>query len=422
MKRPLAMILLAISLGLVAFYQYRFPVSPPSFEVIYNVPKTVVVKVPVMTELGIPTATSFSPQLNNSRNPWDLAFYDGKLYVGCGDYGQNSGPCSVWQYDPETKAWLDTGKVNDEAVANFELIDGRLIITGIDPKQGWENGSFYTYTEEGWETDRTVPYGVHMFDIARFQGKTFYGIGTANNKQSPIQMTQDGTTYTNVPIYHEDTSILSNPDYGYSRCYNLFESEDELYAFCWLSDSSGSSKTFSIFKFDGEAFRHITTLGNLGLKSKGANRQTVFNKAITYNNRFYFTTGYLYSTDDFSSVVTHSLPNDSYVQDLLVKDGKLYILTSLEKKAETVDQDGQPKTETSYTNKIYECSDGTNLSEVYSFDYSVSAMSLEKNGDTYYIGMGLMTDGTTPSTVTDSPVLLNGTILQVEFVKKIITE
>ena len=47
-------------------------------------------------------------------------------------------------------------------------------------------------------------------------------------------------------------------------------------------------------------------------------------------------------------------------------------------------------------------------------------MSLEKSGNTFYIGMGKMTDSITPPTVTESPVLLNGTILQVEFIEKII--
>lgn len=424
MKRPIAIALLTVGLGLTTLYQYKYPVVPPTSEVLHNqdAEKSTVIKVPEMTELGIPTANSFTSQFANSRNPWDIAFFDGKLYVGCGDYGQNSGPCSVWQYDPETKLWTDTGKVNDEAIANFEIIDNTLIITGTDPKSSWEYGSFYTYTAEGWQTDRTVPCGVHMFDIARYQGKTFYGIGTSNNKQSPVQMTEDGINYTNIPICYEDTAILNNPDYGYSRCYNLFESDDRLYAFCWLTDGNGKSKTFSVFKYDGEAFRYLTQIGALGVESNGANRQTPLNKALFFDGRFYFSAGILYSSKDFTEATRHNIPDNSYVQDLLVRDNRLYVLTSQKHTTETVDENGQPKSIITYTNKIFEYTEETDLTEIYSFDYGVSAMSLEKNGDTYYIGMGLMTDGVTPSTVTESPVLLNGTILQVEFVEKVITE
>ena len=422
MKRPIAIALLTVSLGLTAFCQYKYPVAPPTSDVLHKhePEETVVIMVPEMTELGIPTANSFSQQLFNSRNPWDIVFFDGKLYIGCGDYGQNTGPCSVWQYDPETKLWTDTGKVNDETVTNFEIIDGKLIITGTDPKSGWDYGNFYVYTDEGWQTDSTVPYGVHMFDIAVYRGKTFYGIGTANNKQSPIQMTEDGINYINVPIYYDDIEVIDNPDYGYSRCYNLFESDNGLYAFCWLTDGNGKSKTFSMFKYDGEGFIYITKLGALGVKNLGSNRQLPLNKALTYNGRFYFTAGLLYSTKDFTEVTCHSLPDNAYVEDLLVKDGKLYVLTSTQNETEMVDENGQSKVVTSYTNKIFEYSEGTDFTEVYSFDYGVSAMSLEKNGNTFYIGMGKMTDSITPPTVTESPVLLNGTILQVEFIEKII--
>lgn len=419
MKRPIAILLLVAALGATALYEYKFPVELPSFETVYPqlAPQQTVIKVPVLTELGNPTSQRYTAKSANSRNPWDIAVLDGKLYVGSGDYGKNTGPCDMWQYDPETEQWTSTGQVNDEAVANFEILDGKLIATGTDPKADWEYGSFYTLTQDGWQTDRTVPFGVHMFDIADHKGKRFYAIGTAGCKQSPVQITKDGENYVNVPFYIDETALIDNTDYGYFRCYNLFESESELYAFCYLDSAN---RSYGFFKYDGEAFRLVTPFSDLKLKSKGTNRQVIFNKGIAFNGRFYFSTGYLYSTEDFTKAEIVPFSNDTYVQDMTVQDGKMYVLTSKELKEETVDENGQPLTLVSYENTVWEYYGADDMTEVYSFEYKQSAMSFEKYGDIYYIGIGKQTDE--PATTHDSPMLLNGNILRLEFVEKVITK
>ncbi len=422
MKRPIAIALFAAALGATAFWGYKHPAPPLTSEVLYDQPpqpQEIVIKVPVMTELGAPTANRYSPSKINSRNPWDMAVFDGKLYVGSGDYGDNTGPCDVWQYDPATQEWTVSGTVDDEAVANFELIDGRLIITGTDPMAGWENGSFYALTADGWTIDRTVPFGVHMFDIAQFQGKTFYGIGNADNTQSPVQMTVDGENYTNTPFYIGEESLLNNPDYGYTRCYNLFEGQNELYAFCFFSRTDGKHN-YGFFRFDGDAFRLVSPFSELKLKSLGPNRQVPFNKAVTFNGRFYFSTGYLYRTSDFTQAEKVDFPENTYVQDITVQNGRMYILTSKEVEHEAVDENGEPLVTTSYINTVWEYDQVDGLTEIYSFEYGLSAMSLEKDGDIYYIGIGLSSEDNAVSP--ESPLLLNGTVIKVEFVEKVIIQ
>ena len=356
----------------------------------------------VITELGCPSKKSYSEKQLNSRVPWDMAVFNGKLFLGCGDYDQNTGPCDIWQLDLTANEWSVSDMVDDEAVMNFEIIDQNLIATGTDPKGSWTNGSFYTLISDGWQTDRTVPFAIHMFDIAKFNGKTFYAIGNQSNAQSPIQITSDGITYTNAPFYIDGVALIDNPDYGFSRCYNLFESDSDLFAFCWFNDSNNQPKMVGIFKFDGQAFHYVSTLTDLGAINRGNNRQLPLNKAITYDNKFFFSTGYLYSTDSFESLNKINIPNDPYVQDMTVNEGNLYILTSTK------------NGEDAFLNTIWEYTQAHGLKEIYSFPLEQSAITLEKYNDAYFVGIGQMTDLTTAPTDGDSPPLLNGYILKLE--------
>ena len=398
---------MAVAVVLTAVLGYKYLAKPLSKEVFTdntsqnNTSDISAEKTFVLTELGCPSKESYSEKQLNSRIPWDLCVFDGKLFIGCGDYDKNTGPSDIWQYDLTTQEWSSSGKVDDEAVVNFEIIDSRLVTTGTDPKATWENGSFYTYTPDGWQTDRSVPFGIHMFDIAEFHGKTFYAIGNQSNAQSPVQMTLDGVNYTNVPFYIDDIALLNNPDYGFSRCYNLFESDNVLFAFCWLSDNQNQPKTMGIFKFDGDAFRFVSRLTDLNVQSIGSNRQLPLNKVITYNNKFYFSTGYLYLTDSFETLTKINIPDGAYVEDMTVNGDNLYILTSTE-------NDGE------FLNSIWQYNETDGLKEMYSFPCKQSAISLEKYNDIYFVGIGKMTDSTTESPDPNSPSLLNGNILKIE--------
>lgn len=399
--------LLLVAVIFVSVFGYKFPAKPLTQETLTDVPyqenasDTTVEKKFVLTELGCPSKASYSEKQLNSRIPWDLCVFDSKLFIGCGDYDKNTGPCDIWQYDLSTREWSVSGKVADEAIVNFEIIKDQLIATGTDPKESWENGSFYTLTSDGWQTNRSVPFGIHMFDIAEFQGKTFYAIGNQSSSQSTVQMTLDGVSYTNVPFYIDDVALLNNPDYGFSRCYNLFEGDNSLFAFCWFSDSKSQPKMTGVFKFDDNGFHFISKLTDLKAENLGSNRQLPLSKTITYNNKFYFSTGYLYSTESFKSLEKINIPNSAYVEDMTVDGDKLYILTSSEHDDE-------------FLNTIWEYNETDGLKELCSFHYKQSAISLEKYDDIYFVGIGKMTDSNTEVTNENSPALLNGNIIKIE--------
>lgn len=78
-----------------------------------------------------------------ARCPWDIKVFEGKVYVGSGDYGANTGPIVIWAYDIASGKWVSTGSVRDEAVTSFKVIGGKLTIPGIDPMGTWSYGNVY---------------------------------------------------------------------------------------------------------------------------------------------------------------------------------------------------------------------------------------------------------------------------------------
>ncbi len=62
---------------------------------------------PAHTNIGAPMVDYFDDGRAESRNPWDMAVLDGKLYIGAGDYDKNTGPINLNAFDIEKRKWYD---------------------------------------------------------------------------------------------------------------------------------------------------------------------------------------------------------------------------------------------------------------------------------------------------------------------------
>ena len=170
-------------------------------------------------EVGVPYAETF-PNGEIARNLWDLYIYDGKIYLGGGDYSLNSGPVDIFAYDLAEEKFVLTGSVEDEAIVNFVQIGEKFIATGTDPMEDWSMGNFYVLTSQGWEKQRVLPFCVHNFDLIEFEGKIYAGMG-GDYGHNPIAVSTDGgLTFEEIPLYLNGQEILALDDPEYCRCYS----------------------------------------------------------------------------------------------------------------------------------------------------------------------------------------------------------
>jgi len=182
----------------------------------------------------------------------DLRVFDGKLFVGTGDYSVNTGPMAILSLDPKTGEVTREGKVDDEAIAVFCVVDGRLVIPGPDACESWELGNVYVRGDDGWTKHRTVPHGIHVFGVVSWRGRWWTATGSwveTGEKESiacgAVLSSGDGAATWR-------TEALSPADRrGFWRYAWLAVFKDRLYAFPYaLTDVETEGKTRTLFTPD----------------------------------------------------------------------------------------------------------------------------------------------------------------------------
>ena len=325
----------------------------------------------VYTELGIPASSRYS-EGNRARNPWDMVVLDGKLYVGSGDYDSNAGPVDIWAYDIAHDTWDISGTVPDEEVFRFCVINNTLVTPGIDPTEDWSYGNYYAWNNGTWEKHRNIPGGMHNFDMVEYQGMMFCGLGVASGKY-PIACSADGgKTFSAVKMY-KDGALLDTSGSQCVRVPDLFVFGDSLYATFFYGDNE---LTYDLYRYENDSFVfdnhwtqkiHQVKYNNCIISSK-----------VEYQSTMFFTTGYLYATNDMANFIRVTFPESPNVFDLTVCNDKLYALCGLQ-------QDNG-----SYRVSVWEHDGGeaTNFKELFNFTYEVQPQSIAADGGSFYIGMG----------------------------------
>lgn len=416
-------------------------------------------------------STSFGHKM--ARNPWDMALYHGKLYIGGGYYGGSwiSSP-PIYTYDTTTGEWgyadftvkmyeaLDEGSTakawhtlpatssssanvvgsikgipvtTDCEISSFRRINGRLFALGADTINGhtWADGTVSTKTPaevNASDTQTSVPnnlgnyyvigddengndvwreyrnnvlHGTHVYDVVEIDhngGKALmFAVGTSGTPM-PVKIQTDPATksYLSPKFYLKDGTVYSGN--SNNRVYNFFKTEEGIFAF--YAHQGGTDK--KIFKYNVTGGEHrFDEVRDITINASTSDTQsyqqadvnssgtavstrrlyTDFMKTESYHGYAYYTTGYLYKTKSFERSETTKLtaPNGAIVTDLLVRDGKLYVL-------------GFKKTSSStnaYTNYVWSLDEKDTFTELRSCTSTGAyALSFEKDGEFFYLGLG----------------------------------
>lgn len=295
---------------------------------------------------------------NNAKNPWDLIIHNGYLYVGGGDYDINISPKTAFRYDLSTENWEPCGNIPDEQIRNFVIIDDELYIPGTDPTGDWSCGNFYKLEDDNFVTHRTIPNAVHCFDLAKFDDKIFAAIAVKDGS-FPVMLSEDnGKTFQHIPVIKDDHNYHEN-----ERVYSLFVLNDSLYAI------HGNN----VYQYIDGVFRFVCSWQNKFVR--GYNFYSPIAARVTFKNRVFFTSGYLYSFENVNEL--EYIPHENAViSDIIINDDSLYILCF------SINENGL------YTNSIKRSTDGCNFETVYEFIYDCSALSFAINENDVYIGIG----------------------------------
>lgn len=331
-----------------------------------------------VVSLGNPNQSNRVPV--SARSPWDMIVVGDSLYVGGGDYGVDSGPTTIWRYDITDKQWNASAVVQDEAVLKFMTVDGTVLAPGTDPTTNtWEWGNYHELTGETWTTIDNLPDAVHNYDIVSFAGQTFFAIGTYHTRVSPVKVTTDRKTYTDVPFYIDGVDIRQKALGEYYRVVEFFVAGDSLY--CVLYSHNSPKSFWGFFRYEEGAFHFVSKVADNKLEY-GNFWTDAFGPSVTFRDTCYFTTKKLYKTTDFETIRQVDMPDGGIVTDLLVETGEvfgtetMYVLSTVEQ------SDGR------YQNTIWRYVETDRFIKVADFSTNVEAFSFAKYQNTFFVGLG----------------------------------
>ncbi|MFZ3102543.1 MAG: hypothetical protein WA131_01425 [Desulfitobacteriaceae bacterium] len=333
-----------------------------------------------------------------AKNVWDMQVYNGRIYLGSGDCGKNSGATPVIYYDPATKNFATQFKVDEEQIDQYKVLNGKLYIPGTDATESWDFGNFYTMDNDKWTKFRTVPNANHVWDMAFFNGQLYAATGTSKpGKGELLKSTDMGKTWVSqVP---QDKRFYAINDWVTS----LFELNNNLYATGTFVNPSTS--TISIFgKFSNLLVtNNINTIAQPygssflpGVKNNylfGIKRQTTLGNNLIYlgvrlpgindlwsPDAMYVATG-ITPTRRVAFPALNALPTD-----IVTRGNSVYVLTYIK------------NSNNSYTNVVYKSDDLKNWTELFRFNTVTFARSFEEIDGDFYFGLGCSYNVLAPST------------------------
>jgi hypothetical protein len=202
---------------------------------------------------------------------WELDAHDRRLYIGYGDSWNNLGPVDIVSYDPMTGSLdREMSEVPEERLGGLHVSsDGMLLVSGQDSREGWTYGSFYLKDDAGWRKQRTIPVGLHVWEVVEFQGRLYANYSTDGSYPvySPyiLVSTDRGASWTPEVLEPEITS--SYLSFG-NLCRITHSTGDFLYAsLYWMLEdpNEGSAGWMSrLYISDGSTWSAVEVTDSLG--------------------------------------------------------------------------------------------------------------------------------------------------------------
>ena len=374
---------LAVVFGVIAFY----PFKPKA--------KIVSAKQPVSVTLSNPSTALIDEYSENymfARNPWDMQTYNGKVYIGAGDYGENSGPTKIICYNSEDGSFEKCDSIYSDQISRFYIFDDCLYTVSVDPVN-WGIGEFYRKTkndENDWfDYYSVLPSFAHCLDMEEFDGKLFFcGQVQDNDNYAMIQyieksdMPVESINTTKHAFIYKDGKKITEEYIRVVVC-ELIVFEDNLYA--WHNSSERIGVPYEgLYIYNKEECRFDYIEGEKTLTpvtKKGDNQYDydLIQAQVEYDGKLVFANNGLLFTDDLKNYTECSFGEEYegfIARDLLEIEGQLYVLASKEL------ENGKFKTCVFVTENL------KNFSEVLNFEADSYMISFEYIDKTFIFGEG----------------------------------
>jgi hypothetical protein len=148
-----------------------------------------------------------------------------ELYMGYGDYDENTGPIEVSIYNPRHRIFASKLSFDTEAIEIYRRIGERLYAPAIDPVGSGQSASVAIGESDGrWWNNKAV-FMTHAFDIATLDGTDLWLVGSQGSKAVVVRSSDGGTTWVLALTL---APVGGDPE-DFARFYFIFAHEGRLY-------------------------------------------------------------------------------------------------------------------------------------------------------------------------------------------------
>lgn len=186
----------------------------------------------------------------------ELHAYDGRIYAGYGDYGENTGPVVIASLDPDTLEWTVHHTLLSEAIYQYRTLGGKLYVPSVDPRGSFSD-DFATDATGTWVSHNKVVSATHAFDMARTPNGDLWIAGSQN---------EDAVIWRNTGSGWAESRRVTPPAGQFSRFYWLAVAGTDVLAH--VTDSISGERP-NARRWNGTAWVMASAV-NLGGFSSGA--------------------------------------------------------------------------------------------------------------------------------------------------------
>ena len=236
----------------------------------------------------------------------------GELYMGYGDYDENTGPIEISAYNPRRSSYGTKLRFPTEAIELFRPIGDRLYAPAIDPRGDGPSAAVAVGEPDGrWSNNKNV-WMTHVFDVATFDGTDLWLVGSRDIQAIAVRSRDGGGTW--------ETALALAPrgaDGDFARFHFAFVHGGRLYV--QAQDRRGGMFPRSKV-FDGSGWTdgpNLQPIPNTGAKPLAFAGEIVYFGArgvMAFDGR----------------AVRLARAPQSRIHDLVVADGVLYVLDGRE--------------------------------------------------------------------------------------------
>ena len=255
------------------------------------------------------------PQAVKQRTAWGktiqrMTSFNGRIYLGYGDWNANTGPISITSLDPVTQKFSSEWISMTECVSNYRPISGRLFAPAIDPRGGPPKAAGYAVGDSQGKWNDNPVFMEHAFDMATLTGDDLWLVGSYGDYHSMALRSLDGgrTWKKSLDLFRAGDTM--------SRFYFVFELNRKLYV--------QSSSDINSMVFDGTTWAAGPQITRLGHHSESFAGKIILQSGIGVGPRGDADCGQLLVFDGIHNALP--IPLDTPVWNFSVNGNTLYVL------------------------------------------------------------------------------------------------